>query len=93
MWGEILPNQSPDFDPRNYGYKKLKALVEATDLFEIDEKMIGDSPAKVVYIKDKEFKTVQFSPTYIRKPLPKGGYEEAGFFLRVILSAALLAAN
>jgi uncharacterized LabA/DUF88 family protein len=70
--GGNIANQSPDFDPRNYGYKKLKALVEATDLFEIDEKMIGDSPAKVVYIKDKEFKTVQFSPTYIRKPLPKG---------------------
>jgi len=46
--------------------------VEATDLFEIDEKKIGDSPAKVVYVKDKKFKTIQFSPTYIRKTLPKG---------------------
>ena len=70
--GGNIANKSPDFDPRNYGYKKLKALVEATDLFEIDEKMRRDSPAKVVYIKDKEFKTVQFSPTYIRKMLPKG---------------------
>ena len=45
--------------------------MEATDLFEIDEKTIGDSPAKVVYIKDKKFKTVQFSPTYIRKTVPE----------------------
>jgi hypothetical protein len=70
--GGNIVNQSPDFDPRNYGYKKLKDLVEATGLFEIDEKKIGDSPAKVVYIKDKKFKTIQFSPTYIRKTLPKG---------------------
>jgi hypothetical protein len=45
--------------------------VEATDLFEIDEKKIGDSPAKVVYVKDKKFKTIQFTPTFIRKSLPK----------------------
>jgi uncharacterized LabA/DUF88 family protein len=70
--GGNIVNQSPDFDPRNYGYKKLKNLVEATDLFEIDEKKIGDSPAKVVYVKDKKFKTIQFSPTFIRKTLPKG---------------------
>jgi uncharacterized LabA/DUF88 family protein len=65
--GGNIVNQSPDFDSRNYGYKKLKNLVEATDLFEIEEKKIGNSPAKVVYIKDKKFKTIQFSPTYIRK--------------------------
>ena len=70
--GGNIVNQSPDFDPRNYGYKKLKDLVEATDLFEIDEKKVGNSPAKVVYIKDKKFKTIQFSPTYIRKTLPTG---------------------
>jgi uncharacterized LabA/DUF88 family protein len=69
--GGNIVNQSPDFDPRNYGYKKLKDLVEATDLFEIDEKTIGDSPAKVVYIKDKKFKTVQYSPTFIRKTMPE----------------------
>jgi hypothetical protein len=46
--------------------------VEATDLFEIDEKKIGDSPAKVVYVKDRKFKTIQFSPVYIKKTLPKG---------------------
>jgi len=69
--GGNIVNQSPDFDPRNYGYKKLKDLVVATDLFEIDEKTIGDSPAKVVYIKDKKFRTVQYSPTFIRKTVPE----------------------
>ncbi len=53
--GGNIVNQSPDFDPRNYGFKKLKDLVEATALFDIKEKQIGDSPAKVIYIKDKKF--------------------------------------
>ncbi|MFY9799685.1 MAG: NYN domain-containing protein [Methanoregula sp.] len=65
--GGNIVNQYPDFDPRNYGFKKLKELVEATDLFEIDVKQVGNSPAKVIYVKDKKFKTIQFSPTYIRK--------------------------
>jgi uncharacterized LabA/DUF88 family protein len=53
--GGNIVNQSPDFDPRNYGFKKLRDLVEATALFEIKEKQVGDSPAKVIYIKDKKF--------------------------------------
>jgi len=53
--GGNIVNQSPDFDPRNYGFKKLRDLVEATALFEIKEKQVGDSPAKVIYVKDKKF--------------------------------------
>ena len=55
--GGNIANQSPDFDPRIYGYKKLKDLVIATDSFEIEEKRPGHSPAKVVYIRFKQFKT------------------------------------
>jgi Fe-S-cluster formation regulator IscX/YfhJ len=53
--GGNIVNQSPDFDPRNYGFKKLRDLVEATALFDIKEKQVGDSPAKVIYVKDKKF--------------------------------------
>lgn len=49
--GNNINNKSPDFDPRNYGYKKLKDLVVDTHLFEIDERQVGDSLAKVVYLK------------------------------------------
>jgi uncharacterized LabA/DUF88 family protein len=55
--GGNIVNQSPDFDPRNYGYKKLKDLVTATALFEIDEKQVGNSPAKVIYVKNKKAKS------------------------------------
>jgi uncharacterized LabA/DUF88 family protein len=55
--GGNIANQSPDFDPRIYGVKKLKDLIQATDNFEIDEKQTGSSRAKVVYIRYKKFKT------------------------------------
>ncbi len=37
--GQIIAKQSPEFDPRNYGYKKLGELIKATLLFEIDDKL------------------------------------------------------
>lgn len=33
--GSQLTKLSPSFDPRNYGYKKLGDLIQATDLFEV----------------------------------------------------------
>jgi uncharacterized LabA/DUF88 family protein len=38
---QIIAKQSPDFDPRNYGYKKFGELVRATRLFELDEKFVN----------------------------------------------------
>ncbi|MBM4145651.1 MAG: NYN domain-containing protein [Nitrospira sp.] len=51
--GNNIAKQVPDFDPRNYGYKKLGELVAATKLFEIEERLVGDGQSKAVYIKDK----------------------------------------
>ncbi len=51
--GSNIVKQAPDFDPRNYGYKKLGELVTATELFDIDEKLIGNGRTKVIYIKGK----------------------------------------
>jgi len=50
--GSNIAKQAPEFDPRNYGYKKLGELVSASKLFKIDEKTIGDGPSKSVYLKD-----------------------------------------
>ncbi|WP_456322521.1 NYN domain-containing protein [Hydrogenimonas sp.] len=50
--GNYIAKQSPDFDPRNYGYKKLSELVRATGLFEIEEQMTHRG-AKAVYIRNK----------------------------------------
>jgi uncharacterized LabA/DUF88 family protein len=54
--GSNVANQAPDFDPRNYGYKKLGELVSATKLFEIEERQVGDDQSKAIYIKDKRKK-------------------------------------
>lgn len=54
--GQNVANKSPDFDPRNYGYKKLGDLVRAIDLFVIDERSSANSPAKQIYIRDKRLK-------------------------------------
>ena len=52
--GNNILNKKPDFDPRNYGYKKLRDLVEETKLFDIHESSIGDSPAKTIQIRYKK---------------------------------------
>ena len=54
--GSTIAKQAPEFDPRNYGYKKLGELVAATKLFQIEERAVGDGPSKAVYLKDKRKK-------------------------------------
>jgi uncharacterized LabA/DUF88 family protein len=50
--GSNIAKQSPEFDPRNYGYKKLGSLVAATKLFQVEERAVGDGPSKAIYLKD-----------------------------------------
>ena len=54
--GQKVANAYPDFDPRNYGYKKLGELIRAMQLFEIDERPMENSPAHDIYIRDKKKK-------------------------------------
>jgi uncharacterized LabA/DUF88 family protein len=54
--GSNVAKQAPEFDPRNYGYKKLGELASATKLFQIEERIVGDGPSKSVYLKDKRKK-------------------------------------
>lgn len=51
--GSYIAKQSPEFDPRNYGYRKLGELVEAIQLFEIEERSTGEGQSKAIYVKDK----------------------------------------
>jgi uncharacterized LabA/DUF88 family protein len=51
--GGILTKQRPDFDSRSYGYAKLSDLIEATTLFEIDQRSPGDRKQAVIYVRDK----------------------------------------
>jgi uncharacterized LabA/DUF88 family protein len=45
--GSQIGNQA-SFDPRNYGYRKLSDLVEATELFEVRRE------EKIIFIRDKK---------------------------------------
>ena len=54
--GSNIAKQSPDFDPRNYGYGKLGELVSATKLFSIEERQIGTTKSKVLFVRDKRKK-------------------------------------
>jgi len=54
--GSNVVKQLPEFDPRNYGYKKLGELVKATQLFELEERATKDGQSKATYIKDKRKK-------------------------------------
>ncbi len=52
--GSNIASQSPEFDPRNYGYKKLGELVRAVKLFEIDERYSDNKQSRIIYIRDKK---------------------------------------
>jgi uncharacterized LabA/DUF88 family protein len=59
--GQILTNQSPDFDSRTYGYAKLSDLMAATTLFELERRSPGDGKAAIIYARDSR-------PRSVRKP-------------------------
>lgn len=51
--GSNIAKQSPEFDPRNYGYAKLGGLIAATTLFDLEERQIGDANQKAIYVRIK----------------------------------------
>jgi uncharacterized LabA/DUF88 family protein len=55
--GSNIAKQSPEFDPRNYGYVKLGELVKATKLFDIEARQIGATKSKALYLRDKRKKS------------------------------------
>jgi uncharacterized LabA/DUF88 family protein len=51
--GQTIAKQSPEFDPRNYGYSKLGELVRSTRLFETEERSAGDGNQKNLFVRNK----------------------------------------
>jgi uncharacterized LabA/DUF88 family protein len=51
--GQIITNQSPDFDSRTYGYARLSDLLAATTLFDLDRRSPGDAKPEIIYARDK----------------------------------------
>jgi len=52
--GNIISNQSPDFDSRNYGYAKLSGLIKGIGLFDTEERHIGNG--KHIYVRPRASK-------------------------------------
>ncbi|HWK02660.1 MAG TPA: NYN domain-containing protein [Puia sp.] len=51
--GTLLLKKKPDFDPRNYGFKKLVPLIKSLNQFEIDERNTGRNNSVLAYVRAK----------------------------------------
>jgi hypothetical protein len=51
--GTLILKKQPNFDPRNYGYKKLLYLMKAIDSIETDERQSENGRTRHVYVKAK----------------------------------------
>jgi len=51
--GSLLVKQSPDFDPRNWGYRKLSDLIRATGSFELREERSPDGKTAALHVRLK----------------------------------------
>lgn len=54
--GSNIAKQSPQFDPRNYGYRKLRDLVAAIKLFDERERVSKDGQVRTVQVRDSRRK-------------------------------------
>jgi uncharacterized LabA/DUF88 family protein len=52
--GNIILKKQPDFDSRNYGFKKLLLLIKRIGLFEIDERETGKGNIRHVFVRNKQ---------------------------------------
>ena len=50
--GNLILKRQPDFDPRNYGFKKLLPLIKSLNRFVIDERNTGKNNIVHVYVKN-----------------------------------------
>jgi len=53
--GDFITKQHPGFDTRTFGYEKLKDLVIATSLFDIDRRSPGVGKPSVMYARKKGY--------------------------------------
>ena len=51
--GNLIAKRRPDFDSRNYGYRKLSDLAIAIGAFETDERKTQDGKQKTLYLRDR----------------------------------------
>jgi hypothetical protein len=49
--GNAIAKQAPEFDARNYGYRKLSELVTASGLFDVEKRKSGDGSTTQTYVR------------------------------------------
>lgn len=52
--GNLILKKKPDFDPRNYGFKKLSNMFRYLTRFEVDVRPTADPHVRPMYIRDRE---------------------------------------
>ncbi len=52
--GNLILKTQPDFDPRNYGFKSLSAMIKSIPRFQVDFRQSADPNIKHPYVRDKE---------------------------------------
>jgi hypothetical protein len=55
--GNIITQQSPDFDSRNWGYPKLSDLIRATTMFDVALRSPGEGRPEALYARYKRRRT------------------------------------
>jgi len=52
--GNLILKKQPDFDPRNYGFRKLAPLIKSLGQFELDQRQTEKENIKLVYVRIKQ---------------------------------------
>ncbi|HVT32822.1 MAG TPA: OST-HTH/LOTUS domain-containing protein, partial [Rhodanobacteraceae bacterium] len=51
--GNIIAKQAPDFDSRNFGYRKLSDLLAASGTFDLEKRKVGDGSTTSTYVRSR----------------------------------------
>lgn len=52
--GQYIANRQPEFDPRNFGFRKLADLIKASAWFDVEERSSPVDQGKLIYIRIKK---------------------------------------
>jgi len=52
--GQYVANRQPDFDPRNYGFRKLADLIKSCGWFDVEERASPTDTGKQIYIRKRQ---------------------------------------
>jgi len=52
--GNLIIKKQPDFDPRNFGFRKLSTMLKHLPRFEVDVRTTPDPHSKPIFIRDLE---------------------------------------